>query len=95
MFVEVLACRLHNPWPQLQELADSIHLDTVDDVTHRHIPCGEPHALPWGSQSADHTALKPHRHLSVKATRQCIATNEKQDAVCSHYTAEGGAEVVL
>ena len=38
---DTVACRLHNPWPQLQELADSINLDTVDDVTHRHIPYGE------------------------------------------------------
>ena len=36
-----MACRLHNPWPQLQELADSIDLDAVDDVTHRHIPYGK------------------------------------------------------
>lgn len=39
--VDTLACRLHNPWSQLQELADSFDLNAVDDVTHRHIPYGE------------------------------------------------------
>ena len=58
--MEVLTCRLHNPWPQLQELADSINLDSVDDVTHRHIPYGVQHARPGDSQSADHPALRTY-----------------------------------
>lgn len=34
--------RLGNPWPELQTLADSIDLDTCDDITHKHTPWGVP-----------------------------------------------------
>ena len=33
--------RFHQPWPQLQQFADSIELQTADDITHKHIPYGE------------------------------------------------------
>ena len=32
--------RLINPWPELQEMADSIDLDTCDDIMHEHTPYG-------------------------------------------------------
>lgn len=35
------ACRLHAPFPELQSLALSFDLDTVDELTHKHIPFGE------------------------------------------------------
>jgi predicted dehydrogenase len=57
-FMVVLTRRLHSPWPQLQELADSINLDTVDDVTHRHIPYGEQDGWPGKSQIVDHPSLE-------------------------------------
>ena len=33
--------RFHAPWPQLQALAQSIDLDTADDIRHKHVPYGE------------------------------------------------------
>jgi hypothetical protein len=32
--------RLHEPFPELEQLAQSFNLSEVDDVTHRHIPFG-------------------------------------------------------
>lgn len=32
--------RIVNPWPELQDLADSIDLNTCDDITHKHTPWG-------------------------------------------------------
>lgn len=34
--------RIVTPWPELQGLADSIDLNTCDDITHKHTP--------WGAQ---------------------------------------------
>ncbi|KAL5972612.1 NEDD8-activating enzyme E1 regulatory subunit axr1 [Asimina triloba] len=30
--------RLHNPWPELKQFAESIDINTVDTVVHKHIP---------------------------------------------------------
>jgi hypothetical protein len=32
--------RLHQPFPELQQLAMSFQLQEVDDLTHKHIPFG-------------------------------------------------------
>ena len=36
----VIDLRLHAPWPQLQQFANSLDLATADDVMHKHIPYG-------------------------------------------------------
>lgn len=38
---EGCACRLHKPWPKLKEYAASIDLQSIDDITHKHVPYGE------------------------------------------------------
>lgn len=40
--------RFHAPWPQLQALAQSIDLDTADDIQHKHVPYGAPRPAPHG-----------------------------------------------
>ena len=37
-----MVCRLTCPWPELASHAASLDLDSLDDVTHRHIPYGAP-----------------------------------------------------
>ena len=32
--------RFHQPWTDLQDFADSIDLDSADDITHKHVPYG-------------------------------------------------------
>ncbi|CAL8467774.1 g7312 [Coccomyxa elongata] len=32
--------RLHKPWPKLKEYAASIDLQSIDDITHKHVPYG-------------------------------------------------------
>lgn len=34
--------RFHAPWPQLQALAQSIDLATLNDIDHKHVPYGAP-----------------------------------------------------
>ncbi|CAK0763153.1 hypothetical protein CVIRNUC_003029 [Coccomyxa viridis] len=64
--------RLHQPWPQLQEYADSINLDTADDVTHRHIPYAI--LLLKGAQQwcAEHSKELPHNSKEKAAFRQML-----------------------
>lgn len=81
--MHTLACRLHNPWPQLKELADSINLDAVDDVTHRHIPYGEGlQAICIAPQISAvlisltglwHTEMVPGPHASMVRSLCCAA----------------------
>mmetsp|Transcript_20485 Transcript_20485/g.61666 ORF Transcript_20485/g.61666 Transcript_20485/m.61666 type:complete len:555 (-) Transcript_20485:2962-4626(-) len=61
--------RFHAPWPQLQALAQSIDLATLNDIDHKHVPYGlllVKAALQWRSEhngalpanSAERTAFK-------------------------------------
>ena len=34
--------RLGDPWPELQQFADSLDLNTVENIVHKHIPYGVP-----------------------------------------------------
>lgn len=41
-----VSARLHRPWPALEEFANSIDLEQLDDAAHAHVPFGTATHLP-------------------------------------------------